>query len=176
MNLTKIIITLFYFLLKANLVIAENTTFSYPFYLGLITGYGSTTWQGLVPSTENQNLAISMFTPVGVDEGGAIWGFWGGYEVTPFFAFEATYVRYPRAKVYFDEISLFSFNNNNQTTLPTATETVSLFGKIMLIVPNTKVRVYSSVGAADLHRNDQLLNTWHLSPTFVHRELTIFNF
>ncbi len=31
----------------------------HPLYAGIATGVGSTTWQGLVPSKENQNLAIN---------------------------------------------------------------------------------------------------------------------
>ncbi|MFI4919668.1 MAG: hypothetical protein ACHP65_08950, partial [Legionellales bacterium] len=37
--------------------------FQHPFYVGAIAGAGSTTWEGLVPSHENQNMAINISTP-----------------------------------------------------------------------------------------------------------------
>lgn len=138
----------------------------FPFYIGVIGGYGSTTWDGLVPKDSNQNSAITISTPIDVKEGGGVWGGYAGYEVTPFFAFETMYMRYPYAQVFFDPFSIFSFEHDNQIEFNTFTETLSVMGKISLIVPNTKVRVFSGVGLAGLHRDDDLLNAWRLSPTF----------
>lgn len=138
----------------------------HPFYVGVMGGYGSTTWKGLVPNKINQNLAISMSTPIDTREGGDTWGVFVGHEFTPFFAVEANYTRYPNANIAFDTISIFSFNNDGKTEFTTHTETVSLMGKIMLIVPNTKLRVYSSAGVANLHREDMLNDDWRLTPTF----------
>jgi hypothetical protein len=144
-----------------------NTEFKrHPFYLGGIGGYGSTTWQGLVPTQENQNLAISISTPLEVKEGGGVWGFFGGYEFIPNFAIEANYMRYPDAQITFDPISIFSFTNEGITEFTTHTETVNVVGKFMLLLPNSKMRVFSSVGAASVHRKDILTDKWRLSPTF----------
>lgn len=137
-----------------------------PFYIGLLGGYGSTTWDGLVPARANQNLAMSISTPIEVNEGGGVWGAFVGYELNPFFAVELTYMGYKESNVMFDEASLFSFNNHGILDFTTRTETVSLMGKVMFYIPKTKVRFYSSAGIADLHRRDMLMDDWRLTPTF----------
>ncbi|KTD23819.1 Uncharacterised protein [Legionella lansingensis] len=142
-----------------------NAKSCHPFYIGVMGGYGSTTWTGLVPTEENQNLALSISTPIEVREGGGVWGVLAGYEFTPYFALEFNYLRYPDAEVSFDPVSLFSFMNN-QETLRTKTETLDLKGKIMLVIPTTHLRLYSSAGAAGIHRNDILIDDWRLSPAF----------
>ncbi|MFT4060368.1 MAG: outer membrane beta-barrel protein [Legionella sp.] len=143
-----------------------KNTANHHFYVGAIAGYGSTTWQGLVASKENQNDALSLSTPVDVEEGGATWGVMAGYEFTPCFAVEANYVRYPNSTVYFNEFSLFSFTHDHQLSLTTKTEAISLMGKIMLLIPNSNFRVFSSAGGAALYREDMIIDDWRLTPTF----------
>ena len=145
---------------------AGVSSFEHPLYLGIAGGYGSTTWEGLVPPKKNQNIAMSLSTPTEVSEGGGAWGFFGGYELNPYFALEAGYMRYPDAQVSFDPISIFSFMNDDLTEFSTHTETVSFMGKIMMFIPKSGVRAYSSFGAAGIHREDVLYDHWHLSPTF----------
>ena len=149
---------------KAPVTAAES--FAHPFYVGAAGGAGSTTWEGLVPTKTNQNLAMNLSTPTTVNEGGGVYGFFGGYEFGPYFAIEASYMHYPSAHVYFDEVSLFSFMNDGLTAFTTKTETVNVMAKIMLIIPHTLIRAYSSAGAAEVHRNDILADHWHLNPTF----------
>ena len=144
---------------------AEIPKFQHPFYIGASAGYGSTTWNGLVPTEQNQNVATNLSTPINASEGGGVFGGFAGYEISPYFALETNYLRYPDALVTFDEISIFNFNNN-ATELNTHTETVNVMGKFMLIIPDTLIRVFSSVGGAGVHRNDILYNGWHISPTF----------
>lgn len=141
-------------------------TSPHPFYAGVTGGYGSTTWQGLVPSVDNQNNAMIVSTPVNAEEGGAVWGLYAGYEFIPNFAMEASYMRYPTATVTFDADSLFAFDNDGQTSLQTHTETASLMGKIMLGIPRTIIKIYSSAGAAVTHRWDQLNDSRRVTPTF----------
>lgn len=143
-----------------------NKGFSHPLYAGFSVGYGSTTWDGLVPSTENQNLALSISTPILVKEGGAVWGFFAGYEFSPYFALEANYTRYPTASIFFDEESLFAFENDGRLDLRTNTETGSVMAKVMLFIPRTNVRVYSSVGVAQVHRWDDINENQRIAPTF----------
>lgn len=138
----------------------------FPFYVGLTAGYGSTTWGQLVPSKDKQNLALSFSTPIRANEGGGVIGFFIGYEFIPFFALEGSYTHYPQAKIFFDPSSLFSFEHNNLTEFTTDTEQVALIGKFMLPIPHTRVRAYSSVGAAAVHRSDQISDVWSLHPTF----------
>ncbi len=145
---------------------AADNKFTHPFYIGVTGGFGSTTWAGLVPTEENKNLALSLSTPLKVTEGGGVWGFFGGYELSKFFAIEASYTKYQDAKIEFDEFSIFSFNNNGLTEFTTQTETVNLIGKVMLIIPKTDIRLFSSAGAAAVRRKDIIYNDWRASPTF----------
>lgn len=136
------------------------------YYLGGVGGSGSTTWRGLVPSDENKNNAMNISTPILVREGGAVWGLFGGYEITPYFAVEANYMHFPDAVITFDEDSLFAFDNNGMTKLISSTQTGSVIGKIMLIIPNSPFRLYSGAGIAAVWRNDEIGNAHQLSPTF----------
>ncbi len=153
--------------LISNLALSQPMdNFSHPLYVGVTGGYGSTTWGQLVPSENKASVAMSMSTPTSVTEGGAVWGVFAGYELIPVFAFEGSYTRYPTAKVNFDSMSLFAFNHDGRLAFTTKTESAALVAKFMLIIPNTKVRAYSSAGAAALHRYDVITDRWRLSPTF----------
>lgn len=143
-----------------------NSKFKYPFYLGVTGGYGKTTWEGLIPPAGKMNLAMSMSTPKEVSEGGELWGLFAGYELLPSFALEAAYMHYPNAKISFDELSIFSFEHDGLTQFTSKTETVSLMAKIMMIIPCTDIRAYSSLGVAEVHRSDEISNHWIGSPTF----------
>jgi hypothetical protein len=163
---SKLYLSSFLFL-STTLCQAEITNqVQHPLYVGLMGGYGSTTWQGLVPQTKNQNLALSMSTPIDVEEGGATWGVFAGYEFSPYFAVEANYMRYADSTIYFNEMSIFTFEHDGELQLTTKTDGISLIGKIMLIIPHTNFRVYSSAGATTLYRRDMLVDDWRVSPTF----------
>jgi hypothetical protein len=159
-------ITLTY-LFAANQAFASvDDKYKHPYYIGVTGGYGWTTWGGLVPAKKNQNLALLLSTPKYVNESGALWGVFAGYEFIPNFALEAAYMHYPNARVVFDSSSLFAFNHDGTNDFSTRTEMVSLMGKLMLFIPTTDIRVYSSVGAAYVHRSDQMKDYWTASPTF----------
>lgn len=143
-----------------------DSPFQYPTYIGVMGGYGSTTWEGLVPAFENRSAAISISTPSRVDEGGAVWGVFAGYELSPYFAIEANYAHYPDANIFFDVDSLFAFENDGQTVLHTSTETVSLMAKVMLVIPHTTIRAFSSAGIARIQRADVITRGMRISPTF----------
>jgi opacity protein-like surface antigen len=137
-----------------------------PFYAGVNGGFGSTTWRGLVPSPENKNFAIGVSTPFKVKEGGGVWGVFTGYEFTPYFALEANYRHYPSAKVSFDEYSIFASDHDGRECFNTDTYAVALMAKVMLTVPKTTARIYSSLGLAGVHRADEITNQTQLSPSF----------
>lgn len=139
---------------------------THPIYAGATGGYGSTTWEGLVPTPVNQNMAMKTSTPVMVREGGIVWGVFAGYEFSPSFALEANYMRYPKAAISFDELSMFAFDNDGLLQLYTDTETISIMAKVMLMIPRTTMRVYSSFGAAEIHRWDDMNENKRYSPTF----------
>lgn len=138
----------------------------YSWYAGGMGGIGSTTWEGLVPDRINQNMALSMSTPISVQEGGTIWGLLLGYEFSPSLALEANYIHYPNARVYFDSSSLFSFDHRDLTLFTTSTESLSLMAKIMLRVPRTKSRIYSSAGIGNIYRQDLITADNRLGPSF----------
>lgn len=139
---------------------------NHPFYVSYLEGLGWTTWQGLVPAPGEHSVAMAISTPTNVEEGGAVWGFVAGYELLQTFAIEAAYMSYPEATINFDPTSLFAFEHGGLTTFTSRTQTVSLMGKVLLVIPRTEIRAYSSFGMAEVHRSDQLNEHWMLSPTF----------
>lgn len=145
---------------------ADSDRFQNRFYVGGIGGYASTTWYGLVPRQSNANSAMSMSTPIDAQEAGSVWGGMIGFEPIPYFAVEASYMRYPHAVVTFDPMSIFSFENDGLVTFMTHTETVNVSGKAMFFIPQTNLRLFSSAGMAEVHREDFLYKTWKLTPTF----------
>lgn len=151
--------------LLINLLTAPKAL-AYPFYFGISGGYGSTTWKGLVPSADKQNEALSISIPINVQEGGEAWGAQLGYEFTPHFAIEASYKHYPKATIHFDTESLFAFDNNNKIRFVSNAESLSLMAKAMIGLLDTNIRFYSSAGIANVHRKDEVLSQWLLSPTF----------
>lgn len=168
MRIRSLYLVVLCYLLAVGIVHADTSSnkYKYPFYIGALGGYGWTTWQGLVPPENKQNIAIAMSTPKNVTEGGALWGLFAGYEFFPYFALEMAYMRYPNAKVSFDEDSIFTFEHDGLTSFTTKTETVSLMGKIMMFIPRTDIRAYSSLGLAEVHRSDEINEHWVGSPTF----------
>lgn len=145
---------------------AELSWKQHPLYAGVSGGYGSTTWEGLVPAPINQNMAMRTSTPVMAREGGGVWGFFAGYELSSHFALEANYMRYPNARISFDEDSLFAFDNEGILDLESHTETGSIMAKVMLTIPQTHLRFYSSAGVAIVHRWDSMNDSDKTSPTF----------
>lgn len=155
-----------FLILSCQLHATGQITSHHPFYIGVLGGYGSTTWEGLVPAKKSQNEAMMMSTPIRISEGGNIWGIVAGFEFIPFFAIEGNYTHYPDSTVHFDSMSIFSFKNDERSFFITKTETISLMGKVMMPVSDTHFKIFSSAGAARTHRNDMLLDNWRLTPTF----------
>lgn len=142
----------------------SDNKFRHPFYVGLEGGYGSTTWGHLTPL--NPDVATNLSTPTNVSEGGGVWGLFGGYEFLPQFALEANYMHYQAARLYFDPYSVFTNDYDGRTELTSRTESVSLMAKIMLIIPRSTIRAYSSVGVGVVHRYDAIKNIWRPNPAF----------
>ena len=59
-------------------------------------------------------------------------------------------------------MSLFSFKHKGLNGFVKKMETLNLMGKVMLIIPDTRVRVYSSAGIANVHRQDMIMDDWRL--------------
>jgi hypothetical protein len=140
---------------------------SHPLYGGLTVGYGTTTWDGLIADDKDEYLAMAVSTPIDVNEGGTIGGAFIGYEVFQSFALEFSYTHYSSARLYFDEMSLVTYEYGGITTFVTQTNNYALVGKFMVTVPHTKnVRIFSSVGPSVTHRQDIVYDHWQLTPTF----------
>jgi hypothetical protein len=139
--------------------------FEHPLYVGLTGGWGSTTWGNLVPKDEH-DIALSLATPTRAVEGGFMWGLQVGCELIPTFAIEASYMHYPNATLYFDKKSFFTFEHHGQTEVVTRTERVGANTKFMVFIPKTDIRAYASAGLAEIHRVDQIVDRWRLSPLF----------
>lgn len=166
MHKSKLLLLLNCLLCLSTSYAADNSVSQYPFYAGITLGYGSTTWGGLVPPPNKQNMAMAISTPIYVNEGGFVGGLFAGYEIIPAFAIEASYLRYPNAKVTFDDTSLFTLDHVGEEDLITHTEVLTFMGKIMLFIPCTSIRAYSSFGAAEIHRWDELRDHHKVTPTF----------
>lgn len=162
-------LSLVFFSLVSSVLYASHHArdqFLHPLYLGAVGGWGSTTWEGLVPRADKQNAAMSISTPVSVQEGGRVWGFSAGYELIPEFALEANYMVFPNAKINFDEYSLYTFEQGI-VSLNTKTQTVSLSAKIMFQIPDApSIRLFSSAGVASVFRQDDINSCYRISPTF----------
>ena len=148
--------------------VETGITASHPLYVGVIGGYGATTWAGLAHVPESEFDALASSLPVEADEGGGVWGFAAGYEFSPYFALEVNYMRYPDAKILFDSVlSTFSIRHDGDTQFTTKTDTIGFMGRVMVYIPHTHgVRFYTGVGGAGVHRADIVIDGWHLSPAF----------
>ena len=110
MRIVRFFVFFMAFVLSHGLFAASQT--KYPWFVGAGAGYGSTLWRGLVPEIGNQNMALSMSTPIDVDEGGLLWGFGGGVEVFSQFQLEFFYWKYPnifRLLLLLPHLNIFLF-------------------------------------------------------------------
>jgi len=89
-----------------------------------------------------------------------------GCEPFPFFALEGSFIKYPTAFIHFDESSIFSFINEDLTGFRTHTNSASLMAKLMVPIPTTPIKIYSSAGIAGVYRKDMLVNDHYVRPTF----------
>lgn len=138
---------------------------THPFYLGINGGMGSTTWGFLVPVNDNKQTPITVSAPLDVIEGGGVYGGFMGYEFTPYFALEGGYRHYPKARVTYDELSYYN-DVYESTFLESKSEIVNLMAKVMLTLPRTETRLFSSIGVAALHRKDIVTEQWRATPSF----------
>lgn len=137
-----------------------------PWFVGGAGGFGSTTWQGLVPNAQHQNSAMSLSTPIDVQEGGGLWGVVAGVEPFQNFQIQFDYLQYPKATVFFDKDSLYSIDNNDSTEFTSRTHTWSIQGKFLVPWEDTKLRLFAGGGVAWMARRDDLLQQDIVTPSF----------
>ena len=164
MRIVRLLIFVIVVVSSHGLFAASQT--KYPWFVGAGAGYGSTLWRGLVPEIGNQNMALSMSTPIKVDEGGLLWGFGGGVEVFPQFQLEFFYWKYPNATIHFDSESLFTYENDNAISFRTNTYTYLLDGKFLVPWKDSALQIYATAGLAWLNRDDYVLSNEIISPSF----------
>lgn len=133
----------------------------YPFYVGLMTGYGNTDWSRLV----SQDPLTSLATPTSASGSGAIFGGLVGYQFTSYIALEAQYIHYPNSTV--------NFLPGNPTypgitQFSSATNYYALIAQISAPLPfdNNRFDALGDLGAAMVQRSDVLADIHDYRPTF----------
>lgn len=133
---------------------------AYPFYVGVLSGYGDTTWGELV--SDDSTTLIALATPVKATDHGPILGVMAGYQVNPNFALESTFVHFSDTKVRFLDFSFYSpvreFN--------TRTTAFSVVGKFMVPVKRFSMSPYADAGLSLTHRKDILANKYQVGAEF----------
>lgn len=139
----------------AKLDVAEK----YPMYVGPIFGYGTTTWRQIVGRDDLSRLS----TPVNVEEGGFTYGLLIGYNLSTWFALEASYVRIPTATIYLDPESSDDYpikQFNNRTNLYT------IVGKFIVPISDTNVGAFADAGMGIVQRSDFYANVSRITGAF----------
>ncbi len=121
-------------------------------YVGLLTGYGSTTWQELV-GTDTASWAS---TPNSAKEGGLLWGLVLGYDFNPHIGIELAYLHLPQAAITFDPNSASHYVwDDNVTAMNTQTEAVALSTQIYAPL-SKRWRIFAKIGVEATHRHDHV--------------------
>jgi opacity protein-like surface antigen len=138
------------FAVVANAV-ANNLT-DKPLYTGILTGYGSTSWGHMV-SADSTTL-IALATPVDASDSGIVWGALLGYQFSPNFALETTYVHYDNTRVKFLDYSFYTpiLEINSKSS------SLSMVGKFIAPIPWWELYGYADAGIAVTMRRDALAN------------------
>lgn len=131
-----------------------------PFYLGVLGGYGHTTWGELI--SPEQSWLVLQSTPISTRDNGFVWGFLGGYNFTPNFALEATFVKFHDSDVYFLENSFYTPVDQYRTK----THVFTLVGKFIVPMSRLKISPYANAGLSLTHRKDILANKYRVGAAF----------
>ena len=139
----------------------------YPFYIGFELGWGDTDWSMLVVKANNPDeyLTLSLSAPISAGDRGFVYGFMLGYEISTHFAMEANYMRFPDTSVVFDQFSLYALEHGI-IHMVSRTYAYNIVGKFMVPIGHTHWRGFANAGAAITHRNDPLVDVYHIVPTF----------
>ncbi len=141
-----------------------QTVKRHPFYVGVLGGFGSTNWNGLVDIKAYTDGSYSS-VPIKAYNSGFDWGLIGGVDITPYFGLETQFHHYQTTKLFFAEGNVY-FNDYGAHTLYTHTSSVALMAKVMAPIFNTGMRFYSEVGPAVTHREDHITSTSHGAASF----------
>ncbi len=146
------------------------------FYFGGMGGYGSTDWGFLVCKPDNTPGNQDCSDPASTGRVGALLdakdkgGVYGGYigfQMSPRFAVELHYTRYPDTEITIDEFSNYRSPPYNYPTHFTSHTAVYYFiGKFFVHIWHTHTLAYADAGASFIHRQDVMANKVKLMPTF----------
>jgi hypothetical protein len=139
----------------------------HPLYIGITGGWGSTDWSQVVVRSfsDDEKTTLALSAPTAAGDCGLVVGAMIGYEVASHFAFEANYMHFPTAKVVFDENSIYN-TEHNIVTMHSHTFALNVLGKVLVPLGSTSVRGFIDAGPAIIHREDPLVDTNHVCPTF----------
>lgn len=147
------------------------------FYLGAITGYGSTDWGMLVINCDPKDIQcdatmrdiLAESAPKAAGDDGAVWGVTAGYEVNPTWAMEASYIRFPTTLIHIKPNSFFyntAFPNDIAANFSTETWGFIFVGKFMTQIGHSGIRGFANAGLDVTHRKDIYTNASKISATF----------
>lgn len=128
----------------------------HPLYIGGLGGYGDTDWARLV----SQDDASAEATPTSATGDGFVYGALIGYQPFKNFAFELQYMRFPDADLEFLPGNLMGFTN-------TTSETQYYAAIVKVLIPIKDAwHVFGDIGAAYVHRSDDIADIGNTRPTF----------
>jgi hypothetical protein len=144
------------------------------FYAGIGAGYGDTNWDQLVNTT---SPLVQTSAPDGATSGGMTFETFLGYKITPYFAIEGRFTRYPQATIHFAHLTWQSFNKDLPPSpianpygfynFTTNTNAYAFVGKFIVpITPLPGVDAYADSGLNYTQRSDVLTNSGVYEPTF----------
>lgn len=142
----------------------------HPLYFGPLFGYGSTDWSMLVLNCKENDpycdpALLSVSTPLAAGDNGWVWGATVGYEVKPFWAAEATFMRFPNTVVQFDPASYYH-DIYDVSTFRTTTWALMAVAKFMTQIGMTGFRGFANAGIDFTFRNDVIRDAMRVNPTF----------
>lgn len=141
---------------------------AYPVYLGIDGGWGTTDWHHFIAkaNTADELSSLSLSLPISANDSGIVYGAYLGIEISPFFAMELNYMRFPETTVIFENQSLYFMDIPGQVNMPSSTYAYNLVGKFMVPIGHSHLRGFANAGAGLIHRRDVLVDTAHVGPTF----------
>ena len=155
-NVRYLILGLFSLTTCQALATTQDPYTQHPFYFGGLAGYGDTDWERLV----SQDDATAEATPTSAKGDGFVYGAFAGYQPFENFAFELQYMRFPNADLEFQPGNLMGFTN-------TTSETQYYAAIVKVLIPIKKVwHVFGDIGAAYVHRSDDIADISNTRPTF----------
>lgn len=174
MRLTQQSLLLFVLLFMSALTCAlddKNPWHQHPFYIGPELGYGSTNWGMLVINCDPKDSMcrkelLSISAPVSANDTGFLWGATIGYEIKPQWALETTFTDFALARIYFDKDDSYTSRKYNVTSIHSHTWAWQLVAKFMTSIGNTHIRGFANAGIDLTSRQDEIINTFRINPTF----------